>query len=451
MKRTTTAFISLILCLALSLPAAAGPQLRGKALYDAWEKLEIAKTTGMTRVTWLPDGQGWLEAETDKASSATVFYKVDPKTQKKTRLFLPEVEASIVAEYNTLTGKTASGLPFPTFSYLPDGSGLFFSVGRGQEFVYFFKDRALRKLARPAGAAVPAAFGQGIPPEFMPFMRRGPAPVAPGWSPDFTKYAYSKDFDIWIYDLATKKEEQLTTGGSEELMNGKTDWVYPEELSQREAFWWSPDGKKIAYLQFDERAVFNYPILHEMTPDRKPAFEASLELERYPKAGEPNPTVKLFIVDLAGKKPVEIKTESGPDVYLTRIVWRRDGSEVFFQRLNRLQNRLELKAADPATGDVRTILVEEEPCFIELHDDFRPLADNKHFIWSSERTGWRHLYLYDLTGKLVNALTGGEWEAEARRPCRRERTAGCILRPLTTSGWTATSAGSGSTARSSPG
>jgi len=83
-----------------------------------------------------------------------------------------------------------------------------------------------------------------------------PAAAPPGYSPDFAKYAYAKDYDLWVYDLATKKEERLTTGGSEELMNGQTDWVYPEELSQREAFWWSPDGTKIAYLQFDERAVF---------------------------------------------------------------------------------------------------------------------------------------------------------------------------------------------------
>jgi dipeptidyl-peptidase-4 len=411
MKRLPTILTCLLMGLLLALPAAAsGPELRGKQLYDAWEKLEITKMTGTTRVTWLPEGQGWLEAETDKAKSTTVFYRVDPRTQKKSRLFSPDIERSIVAEYAKLTGKPAAGLPFAGFSYLPGNAGIFFSVGPANDFVYFFKDKVLRKLERPSSSQNPTA--PSIPPEFMQFMRRGPAAVAPGFSPDFTKYAYSKEFDIWIYDLAAKKDEALTTGGSEELMNGKTDWVYPEELSQREAFWWSPDGRKIAYLQFDERAVFNYPIIHELTPDHKPAFEASLELERYPKAGEPNPTVRLFVIDLVGKKPVEVRTESGPDVYITRVAWRRDGSELFFQRLNRQQNRLELKAADSATGEVRTILTEEEPCFVNLQDDFRELADSAHFLWSSERTGWRHLYLYDFSGKLVGPLTGGEWEVE---------------------------------------
>jgi dipeptidyl-peptidase-4 len=410
MKRKASLVIVIWAAVILMLPRMAAPQLRGKALYDAWEKLELAKTTGMTRVTWLPEGQGWLEAETDKKAATTIFYRVDPKTQKKTRLFSPDTEKTIITEYNRLTGKSVTGLPFSRFSYLPGNTGIFFSVGEAIEFVYFFKEKAMRKLDRPAGPAQPPP---AMPPEFMQFMGRGQLPVAPGFSPDFTKYAHSKDYDIWVYDLASKKEEPLTTGGSEALMNGKTDWVYPEELRQREAFWWSPDGRKIAYLQFDEHAVYNFPIIHEMTPDHKPSFEATLELERYPKSGRPNPTVKLFVIDLAAKQPVEVKTESGPDVYITRIIWRRDNSELIFQRLNRLQNRLELKAANPATGETRTILVEEEPCFINLHDDFRQLGDNRHFLWSSERTGWKHLYLYDFEGKLVSTLTTGDWEAES--------------------------------------
>lgn len=407
MKRISSMIMVILVSVFLILPASAAPQLRGKKLYDAWEKLEIAKTTGMTLVTWLPEGQGWLEAETDKAAGTTIFYKVNPRTQKKSRLFDPETETTIIAEYNKLTGKNVKGLPFPNFTYFPGNDGIFFSVGNANDFVYFFKEKTLRKLDRPAGQAQPAS---SIPPEFMQFMRRGRPATTPGYSPDFTKYAYSKDYDIWIYDLATKKEEPLTRGGSEELMNGKTDWVYPEELDQREAFWWSPDGRKIAYLQFDERPVYDFPIIHQLTPERKPAFETTLELERYPNSGKPNPTVKLFVIDLAAKKPVEVKTESGPDVYLTRVVWRRDNSELFFQRLNRLQNRLELQAANPASGDVRTVLVEKEECFINLHDDFRQLSDNRYFVWSSERTGWKHLYLYDYTGKLATALTNGDWE-----------------------------------------
>jgi len=411
MKRITFVILSVFFVGLLLAPAAASPQLRGKKLYDDWQKLDLVKTTGITRVSWLPDGLGWFEAETDKEKKTTVFFRVDPRTQKKTVLFDPATEKAILAEYNRITGKSVTGFPFSNFTYLPGSTGISFRVGEADEFVYFFQEKTMRKLDRPPGQARPAV--PAMPPEFAQFMRRGRFAVDSGYSPDYTKYAYNKDYDLWIYDLATKKEEQLTSGGSEELMNGKTDWVYPEELRQREAFWWSPDGRKIAYLQFDERAVYRFPIIHELTPERKPAFETILELERYPKSGQPNPTVKLFIIDLATKNTVEVKTESGPDVYITRVVWRKDQSELFFQRLNRLQNCLELKAADPATGEARTVLVEEEECFIELHDDFHQLGDSRRFIWSSERTGWRHLYLYDLTGKLITPLTGGEWEAEA--------------------------------------
>ena len=410
MKRYSQIILVLAVCISVALPAAADPQLRGKKLYDEWAKLELTKTTGTQRVTWLPDGMGWLETEVDPTSKTTMFYKVDPITQKKTKLFDPETEASLVAAYGKLTGKTEAGFPFPAFTYLAGNAGLRFTAG-GEDFVYVFKDKTLRKLTRPAGQAPPAG---GAPPAMAGrFGGPGMAAGTQGFSPDFTKYVYVKGYDLRLFDVASGKEEPLTFGGSEELMNGKTDWVYPEELSQREAFWWSSDGRKLAFLQFDERAVYNFPIIHELAPDRKPAFETTLELERYPKAGETNPTVKLFVIDIATRKNVEIRTESSPDVYITRIVWRNDSSELFFQRLNRFQNRLELLAADPVTGGVRTVLVEDESCFINLHNDFRQLPDNKRFTWSSERTGWKHLYLYDMNGKLLNPLTKGEWEASS--------------------------------------
>ena len=408
MRRVLRWTFVMFLSTGLVIPAMGSPQLRGKKLYDEWSKLELTKTTGTTRVTWLPDGMGYLETEADKATGGTIFYKVDPKTQKKARLFDPETEKNIIAAYNGAAGKNVTGLPFQGFVYLPPNKGIRFTVGQTEEYVYFFKEKSCWKLERPAGLS-PA--GQEGPPQAMRAMRFGQASAATDFSPDFKKFAYNKGYDIWIYDLTTKREAPLTSGGSEELMNGKTDWVYPEELSQRDAYWWSPDGTKIAYLQFDERAVYNFPIIHELAPDRRPAFETTLELERYPKAGQANPTVKLFVIDIATKKTVEIKTESSPDIYITRIAWRNDGTELFFQRLNRFQNRLELKAADPASGDARTVLVEEEECFINLNNDFRQLSDNKHFTWNSERTGWKHLYLYDDTGKLASTLTKGEWEA----------------------------------------
>ena len=218
MKRTIALCAILGLLLGLAHSAAAEPQLRGKKLYDEWAKLDLVKTTGTQRVTWLPEGIGWLETETDKAAGTTTFFKVDALTQKKDRLFDPETEKSLVTEYNKLNFKNLAGLPFTAFAYLPENRGIRFTVAES-EFVYFFKERLLRKLERPAGMAAPTeaavqrSGGLGAPPSPQ------------GFSPDFTKFVYSKNYNLWMFDSASKKEEPITFGGVEELMSGKTDWV----------------------------------------------------------------------------------------------------------------------------------------------------------------------------------------------------------------------------------
>ncbi|RKY88902.1 S9 family peptidase, partial [candidate division KSB1 bacterium] len=202
----------------------------------------------------------------------------------------------------------------------------------------------------------------------------------------------------------TGRETRLTKGGKEELMNGVPDWVYPEELNQREAFWWSYDSKKIAYLQFDERPVLRYPLVHQLTPDGK------LELERYPKAGAPNPVVKIFVIDINTKKIIKIDTGNNPDVYIFKVRWLKDRSEISFQRLNRRQNVLEFLIANPETGRSKVIVTEKEDCFVNTYGELHFVQINKSkFLWTSERTGWRHIYLYDFNGNLLNRVTQGEW------------------------------------------
>jgi hypothetical protein len=186
------AFLALVMILLAIFSSAAEEvsPLRGKKLYDAWPKLELAKTTGMTRVNWLPDGMGWLESEDDKATGGTIFYRVDPVSRRKSRLFDTAVEKAIVDGFNKLTGKTAAGLPFRSFSYLSGNDGLRFAVNRGEEFVFFFKDRTMRKLDRPAGQAPPSR--PSLPPERMAFMAGRFPRAETNFSPDFTKYLYRR-------------------------------------------------------------------------------------------------------------------------------------------------------------------------------------------------------------------------------------------------------------------
>ncbi len=402
MKRAITILATFLFAMIFISPVFSQEKMSRSKIYDNWDELNLTKTTGKGRLTWLPNGMGYLEIENH------VFYRVDPKNKKRRRLFDKSTVKNLIREYNKLTGKSETNLPFRRFEYLSDNSGIQFKIRGGDKFIYKFREKELMKL--PESRAEVAGW---VPHRSSRQLKTG------SYSPDFKKIAYVKNYDIFVYNSQTGEEKQVTFGGTDEIMNGRTDWVYPEELYQSDAFWWSPDGRKIAYFQFDVRAEYKYPLLHEIDLSKDGIdhyrFETLLEIERYPKAGEPNATVKLFIVDLATDKKVEVNTDSSPDVYLIKVAWRKDGSELTFQRLNRFQNKLELLAADPQNGQVRTILAEEEKCFVRTHNNFRQLNDGKYFLWSSERSGWNHLYLYDFQGNLVKQLTNGNWEVAGIR------------------------------------
>jgi len=378
-------------------------QLTRNEIYDRWDDLNLTETAGIQSVAWLPDGRGYLETETDSTTGIVTFYRVDARNGSRAPLFGPAQTSKIVSEYNRLTGESVSDLPFKEFSYLPDYNGIRFKV-KEEEFVYWSEAESMDKLPVPklklAGWMPHRTSGQ---------LTRGT------YTSDFRKVAYVKDYDIYITDATSGEETQVTVGGTEDIMNGRTDWVYPEELGQSQAFWWSPSGSHLAYLQFDVRVEHTYPLLHEIDLETEEGFEhyrfkTLLEVQRYPKAGEPNPTVKLFIADVVTGRTVAVDTDSSPDVYLIKMNWRSDGSELTFQRLNRFQNRLELLAADPVSGSVRTVMVEEDEAFVRLHNNYIQLEDGEHFTWTSERSGWNHLYLYHYDGTLVKQLTDGPWE-----------------------------------------
>jgi dipeptidyl-peptidase-4 len=427
MKRLLSVLLGISI---LTLCITCGPQPpRGKALYDLLgSRTNLTMLEGTRSVTWLPNGMGYLESETDTTTKTTIYYKVDPQTGNKSDLFdvktLESLRKALTSVGLTVPADPKSkALPFGQFTYTDNASVIQFSMpsDRAAVYRYSIKTGTIQKAIRP-GSTQPGTAGQARrmqggqssrgtqPPQRGQQLQgglqmRGGQQLQGSFSPDYTKFAYVENYDIKVKDLTTGAEKQVTTGGKEELMNGQTDWVYPEELGQSTAYWWSPNGKMIAYLQFDEGEVYQYPLVHEVS-----TFEARLELERYPNAGEPNPTVNLYIVNVKTGKTVKIDTKSSKDVYIVKPTWLNNSSELLFQRLNRWQNHLELLAANPATGKVRTILDEKEDCFINLHNNYRELSDGVHFLWSSERTGWRHLYLYDYKGTLVKQLTDGEWE-----------------------------------------
>jgi dipeptidyl-peptidase 4 len=226
----------------------------------------------------------------------------------------------------------------------------------------------------------------------------------PKFSPDGKWVSFVRDANLYVVNVATAETRALTTGGSEEILKGQLDWLYPEELDAPTAYWWSPDSSKIAYYEMDERPVTRYPIMDMSSP------VGAMEYTRYPQAGEANPIVRVGVVSVDGGGTKWMDAGADTDVYVARVVWLRDSRRVAIERLNRAQNRLDLLFCDAATGASATILTETDPYWINIADDLYFFADNKRFLWSSERTGFRHYYLYDLSGRQLSQLTSGDWQ-----------------------------------------
>lgn len=234
-------------------------------------------------------------------------------------------------------------------------------------------------------------------------------------SPEGQFRAFYRDRNLWLSDAKGLIEMPITSDGSEKarIKNGSASWVYGEELFQRSAMWWSPDSKKIAFYRFDESKVDDYYLALNQT-----ALMTKLDAEPYPKAGAPNPVVDLLIYDLASKKSVTVDVRDGKPFandavghYVYRVSWSADGKDLLLNRANRKQNVMEFASADPVTGKCRVIVREEWPAsWVENSPPIRFLKDNRRFIWTSERTGWKNFYLYDLSGKLLATLTNHPFE-----------------------------------------
>jgi dipeptidyl-peptidase-4 len=229
-------------------------------------------------------------------------------------------------------------------------------------------------------------------------------------SPDGKLLASYKDRNIWLSGADGSNGTAITTEGSEtgRIKFGTASWVYGEELNQRTAMWWSPDSRMLAYYRFDETRVPDYYLQMNQTQ-----VQDTLDVEAYPKAGKPNPVVDLFVYDVESHKTRQIDVRDGKPFqdatvghYVYDIDWSADGHEILLNRTNRRQNVLELAACSPATGTCRTVIHEEWPTgWIENSPERRFLKDGRRFIWSSERTGWKNFYLYDLSGTLIAPLT----------------------------------------------
>jgi dipeptidyl-peptidase-4 len=229
------------------------------------------------------------------------------------------------------------------------------------------------------------------------------------FSPSGDKIAFMRQNNIYMVDITTNKETQLTFDGKHnEIINGAPDWVYEEEFGFNKGFEWSPDGQKLAYMRFDESNVKMYtlPIYDQLYP--------TLDTYKYPKAGEKNSTVSIYVYNLINSKNQMMDVGKDTDQYIPRIKWTKDANTLGILRLNRLQNKIDLLLADVRSGKSNVIFTEKNKYYIdEVQDNtFTFLEDGQHFVVFSERNGFKHLYLYSISGKLINQITRGAFDVD---------------------------------------
>jgi len=288
---------------------------------------------------------------------------------------LSEEEKARRERNRSLTGK--SGIV--SYDWSADGNALLFPLG-GDVFVL------------PLGGEVKQLTAT---PEYETDIK---------FSPKGSFVSFIRDRELYVVNVTTGDEIKLTSGATATVANGMSEFVAQEELGRFTGYWWSPNEAYVAFEQFDESAV---PVKdrYEVQPDGS----VITTLQRYPEAGSTNVDVRLGVASVADQSVRWIDLGEDKDIYLARVDWEPDSSSVVVQRLNRAQTRLDMLWAEADGSDVDVFLSEKSDIWINMHDSLEFTADGSLMIWASERSGFKHLYAYDLEGGGVTALTSGEW------------------------------------------
>lgn len=376
-----------------------------EAIYEE----KIFETTTLREPHWMQDGKRFSYLEKAPNSEVSVVWMVEIDSGERKTLFAPDVlklpenerpKPKPTDDDEEEKDGDAEHLKIVGYQWSPDETRILFA-------------RIPHKRASEADPALYVyALASGKMQRITPL---GHAYRNAKWSPDGKQVGYVRDDDLYIYDLAARQEIHLTDTATKAIYNGRFGWVYEEELEIVDGWAWSPDGKTIAYVQQEET---NVPVI--LIPDFNELHIKPIET-RYPKAGDPNPTFKVGLVPIPAPDPNTqnptpntrwLDLGSEPDQLLARMQWTPQG-DLLLQRLNRLQNKLELLKATPATGAVTTLLAEQDKAWVDVLGEVTFIKGSNQFAWLSDRSGYRHLYLYDLNGKLVHPLTQGDWDVDS--------------------------------------
>ncbi len=374
MKKSIKLFLLIILVAQVSQLVA---QKKNITLEDIWSKGTF-RSQSVQQINWMKDGAFYSALEDGKIVKHQVTDGAAVETLYNEASSVENLGKKVAIEDYALSADEQKIL------VSTESEPIYRRSSREENFVYDLKTKKLVQLSK-GGKQMFATF-----------------------SPDGSKVAFVRTNNLYMVDLATMTEKQITTDGKwNHIINGACDWVYEEEFSFARAFQWSPDSKKIAFISFDETKVpeYNMQMWGKLYPtDYK---------YKYPKPGEANSVVTVSIFHLTDSKTAKVDIGKETDQYIPRIRWTNDANVLSLNRLNRLQNKMEILHADATTGKTDVILTEESKTYVDVEnfaDDVYYLADNKSFVMSSEKDGFKHLYLYDITGKLIRQITTGNWE-----------------------------------------
>jgi dipeptidyl-peptidase-4 len=368
---------SVLLAVSLAAPTAAQvPELSVTSIFGSG-----SFRSELPRIEWLADGRHYTTLVRGEGGH-TSLYKVEARSG----------EQELLVSGSALIPLGADGpVSIDSYEFSPDGESLLIAAGR---------ERIWRRSARASYFVWDFAQEKLIPISREPGQQQYAK-----YAPDSKHVAFVRENDLYVVDLASGRETALTHDGSENIINGTTDWVYEEELSLVDGFRWSPDGKRIAFWRFDQSAIPPFYLIDEMSlyPELKPV--------RYPKAGTANSDVQIGVVDISTGAITWMDTGLDEEYYLARMDFAGSADEIWIQRLNRHQNRMDLILANVRTGASNVIMTDADDAWLDI--DFNSLIwiDNgRRFIYLSERDGFGHLYLFGRDGTLVRQLTAGDWE-----------------------------------------
>ena len=341
-------------------------------------------------VNWMADGQSFWFAEGQP--DGTVIHRTDPATGATEPFFdterLREALTPVLGHEPPYRG-----LPFDSFTFAGEGERLVRFTVEDRHFELDLEDYSVS--ARPAAEAEAAA--RAAPRVVRGGFTSGAPAVMEVPSPDGRWLLGEKDDDLWVRATFDGREHPV-------MEDGEEDYRWSVEGAM-----WAPDGARVAAMKEDSRLMERVPILHWLKQTEE------VEYAPYAKAGNPMPRQELHIVDVVGRRAVQVDVGNEEQI-LSPVGWLPDGSEYLFLRMFRTYQTLHLVAADPGTGETRVVLEETQPTFIKgigttpaWRALARPLSDGERFLWISERDGWDHIYLYGMDGQLIRRLTEGEW------------------------------------------